>query len=127
LRPRDLLKLGQLYLNGGTWHGKRVVSMEWVEQSTRPSSELPDLMNRKHLYGFAWHVYRYEVGGRGYTAYFAAGNGGQLVLVFPELDMVVNYNGGAYGEGRKFVRWQVELVPQYIVAAAVSRQTQAPR
>lgn len=35
---------------------------------------------------------------------------GQLVMVFPQLDLVVNYNGGAYGEGEKFRRWQVSLV-----------------
>jgi len=120
-RPRDLLKLGQLYLNGGVWNGHRVVSKEWVEQSTRRYSDMPDPMTKEHQYGFAWHIYHYDVGGRRYTAYFAAGNGGQLVLVFPELDMVVNYNGGAYGEGRKFYPWQVELVPRYIVPAAAGQ------
>ena len=117
-RPRDLLKLGQLYLNGGVWNGRRVVTKEWVEQSTRRHSDMPDPMIKEHQYGFAWHIYHYDVSGRRYTSYFAAGNGGQLVLVFPELDMVVNYNGGAYGEGRKFYPWQAVLVPQYIVPAA---------
>ena len=28
LRPRDFLKLGQMYLNGGTWNGTRVVSRQ---------------------------------------------------------------------------------------------------
>jgi hypothetical protein len=40
-----------------------------------------------------------------------------LVMVFPELDMVANYNGGAYGE-RKFFTWQAELVPGYLIPAA---------
>lgn len=31
LTGRDLLKLGQLYLTGGTWSGEEVVSLAWVE------------------------------------------------------------------------------------------------
>ncbi len=36
LRPRAMLKIGQLYLNGGTWNGRRILSQEWVDES-RPS------------------------------------------------------------------------------------------
>src|SRR5579862_8183589 len=36
LRSRDLLKLGQLYLNGGLWNGKRVISADWVARSIAP-------------------------------------------------------------------------------------------
>ncbi|HKD11767.1 MAG TPA: serine hydrolase, partial [Thermoanaerobaculia bacterium] len=34
IRPRDELKLGQVYLNGGVWNGKRIVSRKWVQEST---------------------------------------------------------------------------------------------
>ena len=40
------------------------------------------------------------------------------MIVVPDLDLTVAINGGDYGEGRKFFRWELELLPQYILAAA---------
>jgi CubicO group peptidase (beta-lactamase class C family) len=119
MRPRDLLKLGQLYLNGGVWNGNRVIAREWIDESTHRWSQLGDILGRDHQYGYAWHIYHFTVRGNIYRMYFAGGNGGQLVMVFPELDMVANYNGGAYGEAKKFFGWQALLVPQYIIPAAL--------
>jgi CubicO group peptidase (beta-lactamase class C family) len=126
MRPRDLLKLGQLYANGGAWNGKQVIDKGWVQQSTRRWSNLSDPLGMDHQYGFAWHIYHFNLGGKVYRMYFAGGNGGQLVMVFPELDMVVSYNGGAYGEAQKFFRWQAVLVPQYIIPSALAG-TEEPR
>jgi CubicO group peptidase (beta-lactamase class C family) len=123
MRPRDLLKLGQLYLNGGIWNGKRVVGKDWVEESTRRASNISDPIGMDHQYGFAWHIYHFDVQGKTYRMFFAGGNGGQLVMIFPELDMVAAYNGGAYGESKKFFRWQALLVPQYIIPAAIEQET----
>src|SRR5262249_16891667 len=35
LRPRDMAKIGCLYLNAGRWRGKQVVSENWVKESTK--------------------------------------------------------------------------------------------
>ncbi len=40
MRPRDLLKFDQLYLNGGVWNGTQVVGRNWVERSSRRWSNL---------------------------------------------------------------------------------------
>jgi CubicO group peptidase (beta-lactamase class C family) len=40
LRPRDLLKVGQAYLDGGAWHGERIVDASWVATSTAPAIEI---------------------------------------------------------------------------------------
>ncbi len=45
---RDLAKIGQLYLNGGSWYGKQIVSEEWVRQSVTP-----DMTNDG--YQFQWY------------------------------------------------------------------------
>lgn len=94
LRPRDALKLGQLYLDGGVWNGRRVVSKDWVERSTRRHASY----NPEHGYGFAWHLYRLKLNDRVYDEYEAQGNGGQLVIVIPALDLAVMFATGNYDD-----------------------------
>jgi CubicO group peptidase (beta-lactamase class C family) len=120
LRPRDQLKLGQLYLNRGVWNGRRVVTKDWVERSTSRQSSFGPTLGADHDYGYGWHLYHFEVGGHNYRAYAAGGNGGQIVMVIPDLDLVVGFTGGAYGEFTKWYKWQTELAPQFIIPAATS-------
>src|SRR5437868_5167040 len=39
---RDYAKLGRLYLNGGSWNGRRIVPEQWVKASVTPDA--PHLM-----------------------------------------------------------------------------------
>jgi CubicO group peptidase (beta-lactamase class C family) len=120
LRPRDQLKLGQLYLNGGVWNGKRVVTKDWVDKSVSRQSTFGKTLGADHDYGYGWHLYHFEVGDHSYRAYAAGGNGGQIVMMIPDLDLVVGFTGGAYGEFAKWYKWQTELVPKFIIPAAAS-------
>jgi CubicO group peptidase (beta-lactamase class C family) len=125
LLPRDQLKLGQLYLSGGVWNGKRVVSEPWVEESTAKHSTFkPNLKDEpEHDYGYSWHERQFiKVGDHIVRNYSAGGNGGQLVIVIPDLDMVVGINGGSYGDFRWY-RWELDLLPQFIVPAALGDKT----
>ena len=119
IRPRDEIKLGQLYLSGGLWNGRRIVSSKWVEESTAPHSNFVPMMDidLDHRYGYGWDINTLKTPGHVYRSFAAGGNGGQVVVVIPELDMVVAFNGGSYGEFTKWYRWSLELVPQYIIPA----------
>lgn len=123
LRPRDQLKLGQLYLSGGVWNGRRILSEAWVKDSVARHSGFRPVMasDTDHGYAYAWHTRHLKVDGREFQDYYAAGNGGQYVLVLPELDMVVGITGGDYSERDKFFPWESELVPRYIVPAALGK------
>ena len=121
LRPRDELKLGQLYLSGGTWNHRRIVGPEWVRQSTTSYATFDPQTDydAPHQYGFGWHINRVHVGDQVFPVYSAGGNGGQIVMVIPDLDLVVGLNGSSYGEFTKWYRWGLQLVPQYVIPAAL--------
>jgi CubicO group peptidase (beta-lactamase class C family) len=84
LRPRDMLKIGQLVLDGGVWNGARLVSKSWLSQSTRSDSG---------NYGLLWWTGPGEAPG----AYSAAGYGGQLIYVRPEERAVAVFTAGTGG------------------------------
>jgi CubicO group peptidase (beta-lactamase class C family) len=126
--PRDLLKVGQTYLDGGVWRGRRIVSRDWVERSTSPritiSPETTGLSEEEfqNFYapgvdGYAWHRYGVRVGERVVESYEANGNGGQLLVVVPEYDLVVVFTGANYMQGGIWTRWRDEYIGGVIIPA----------
>lgn len=85
LKPRDLAKLGELYLRHGRWGGRQVVPSAYVREATSPHVSATD--TRTGLgYGYFW--WTYEEGGFPRLS-LAIGSGGQLLIVAPTLDAVV--------------------------------------
>ncbi|HEX6367724.1 MAG TPA: serine hydrolase [Longimicrobium sp.] len=81
LTPRQMLRFGQMYLDGGVYQGRQIVPRDWVRESVRPRTSSP---YNGHGYGLGW--WSKESGGR--RVFFAWGYGGQYVFVVPELEMV---------------------------------------
>lgn len=79
LRPADMLKLGELYLGGGIWHGKRILPAEWVDQTMKPN----ELSSQ---YGLMWWL---DIDQHGHPAWVGRGFAGQLIAVVPEHRLVV--------------------------------------
>ena len=123
MRPRDLLKIGQLYLNGGVWNGRHILPKEWVIASTRPQTPAPgapaDTISGTD--GYAWHLGYMKSGGKRYRWYQSNGNGGQLLLVIPDLELVVVFTAGNYGNFQVWGRFQSDLVANAIIPAMVLR------
>ncbi|WP_244227157.1 hypothetical protein [Corallococcus aberystwythensis] len=68
-------------------------------------------------YGYTWWRHELRVGDRVYSQYEASGNGGQLVMVVPELDLVVLFTAGNYNHVALWRKFRDELLPRYIMAA----------
>ena len=83
LRPCDMLRLGELYLNGGVWKGKRLVPAEWVAAATVRQVEEPGRTDGG--YGYGWWIENAD----GAPGYSAMGFGGQVIEVVPERRLVV--------------------------------------
>jgi CubicO group peptidase (beta-lactamase class C family) len=112
MRPRDLLKLGRLYLDGGVWQGQRLVDSTWVRLSTTDR-----VAGSETAEGYAWHLNTLKRGDREYREYEANGNGGQLLIVLPELDMAIVFTAGNYMMYGIWRQFRDDFVPNRIIAA----------
>jgi CubicO group peptidase (beta-lactamase class C family) len=109
---RDLLKIAELYRNGGRWQGTKVVDEGWVKASTQPHAQIDDETD----YGYLWWLKAFKSGGKGYPAFFMSGNGGNKVAVFPGLDLTVVITSTNYGT-RGMHEQTEKLLTDYILPA----------
>lgn len=111
LRSRDLIKLGELYRNGGQWEGKQVISSQWVRESITPKAHID--FGPGYEYGYLWWLA--EFGGE--QAYYMTGTGGNKVVVFPALDAVVVLTSTYFNGGMESHAQTDKLLGSYIVPA----------
>ncbi|GGA24361.1 serine hydrolase domain-containing protein [Paenibacillus physcomitrellae] len=92
LRPADLMKFGQLYLDKGRWQGEPLISSPLLERSVQPAIAVNDPWRGY----YCWHWWADTYPGddlsdpaASFEYFYARGFGGQFVHVIPKLDMVV--------------------------------------
>jgi CubicO group peptidase (beta-lactamase class C family) len=101
LMPRDMAKLGYLWLQHGRWEDRQLVPADWMEAATRQHAE--------HMgdgYGYGLWVYpRREP-----PIFEANGRGGQRISVVPSKNLVVVMTGGGFepGDIGKFILESLE-------------------
>ncbi|MEM7372403.1 MAG: serine hydrolase [Bacteroidota bacterium] len=86
LRPRDLARLGQFFLQNGKNKGVQILPEYWVDEATRPVYDWRTEQGAATSisYGYLWWTEDMAT-----KAYFAWGYGGQFVFVVPEHQLVV--------------------------------------
>lgn len=94
LEARDMLKLGQLFLDGGVWNGEQIISTEWVEASVRQHVTLDWTWTTG--YGYQWWRDRFSHKGNTVESWSTRGYGGQYVFCIPALNLAVAFTGQNY-------------------------------
>jgi CubicO group peptidase (beta-lactamase class C family) len=114
--PRDFMKLSQLMMNGGKWNGEQIVSKDWAHTAVLPMRRLNNEPPAGKDYGHLWLSKEYQYKNRKVRGFFAGGNGGQIFMAIPDLDLAVTFLGGNYSDVATLFA-QRTLIPEYILPA----------
>jgi len=101
LTPADMAKIGQLYLNGGIWDGKQIVSAGWIHESTREHSRCAQWGDL--AYGYLWWLIDGD-------SYAAMGDGGNVIYINTKKQMVISIASLFVPE----IKDRIELIKEYI-------------
>ncbi|WBB97868.1 serine hydrolase [Solwaraspora sp. WMMA2080] len=108
LAPRDLARIGELVLAGGVWAGRRLVPASWISEMLEP--RLPTGWSAE--YGYHWYLQALA----GHRTASAMGNGGQRLIVLPDLELAVAVTAGNYDDPEQW-RTPVAVLEQIILPA----------
>lgn len=122
LVTRDFLKFGQLYADGGTWNGERIVSESWIDASFVPYTSLawsnPENYDWQLTgYGYQWWVGYFEYNGQQIAAYAARGHGEQNLFIMPEIDLVVAVFSHGFNNEEGEFNQTFEMIAEFIIPA----------
>ncbi|MDH6250733.1 CubicO group peptidase (beta-lactamase class C family) [Chryseobacterium sp. H1D6B] len=114
MRALDLAKFGQLYKNNGVWNGKTILEKSWIKKSfTNYFSDHKDFEG----YGYLFWRKEYKAGDKTFEAYQCSGNGGNKIIMFTELPLVIVITAKAYN--KSYAHSQVEKIVQDFLLPAV--------
>lgn len=112
MRPRDMAKLGQLLLDHGAWNGESLLSPEKADALTQKYVSFTQTSG----YSYHWWLRTYAVGSKPLASFYADGWGGQRIMGFPELRLVVVFTAGSYTEDPRLD----EIVTRFILPAVTA-------
>ncbi len=110
LTPRDLVRIGELYVSGGSVAGRHVLTESWIEESWRP-------YRRSSWNGYGYGYFWWYRRSGSYDVHFAWGYGGQYLFVVPELQLVVVATSSLARGGRRHRAEIHQLLDRFIVPA----------
>ncbi|RXM37947.1 serine hydrolase [Chryseobacterium sp. CH21] len=111
MKALDFAKFGQLYKNNGVWNGETILSKEWIKKSfTNYFTDNPDFEG----YGYLFWRKVYTVGNKSYEAFQSSGNGGNKIIIFTQIPVVIVITAQAYN--KPYAHQQSEkIVQEYLL------------
>ena len=101
---RDLARFGLLYLNGGLWHGKRIVPENWIRFARTPA---PATRDRGRYYGGQFWLVPDELTDLPQDTYSTAGSRGQFAIIIPSYDLVIVRRGEDWLGSDEMSNWDL--------------------
>lgn len=89
LQPRDMAKIGYLWLRGGEWDGKQILPATWIEAVRKADVDMRETWARNLRYGRQFWVMPLR------DAFMAVGYNRQIIFVMPKLDIVAVVTGSS--------------------------------
>lgn len=102
LSPADMAKIGQLYLDGGMWKGKQIVSAKWIIESTMEHSRWEE---NNLQYGYLWWIIDENE-----NSYAAVGDGGNVIYYNTKKKIVVSIASLFVPDAKD----RIEFIKEYI-------------
>ncbi len=99
LSTLDFARIGQMVLNKGAWQGRQIVSAKWIAEISKPWIDISGNNPFSEAYGYLWYLAEREIEGETIEFFFASGNGGNILVIIPDKQMVVALLSSAYGQG----------------------------
>ena len=107
-RSRDMLKMGLLIMNQGQWQGKDLIPKEFVEVAISPID-----VNEHRTYGYFWWGHQAKVNKTKYHCISGRGAGGQFILMFPKLELIIVSTAHNKGMGNMLSKAPENIIPAF--------------
>lgn len=112
LTPQGLARIGLLVLGDGVWNGRRIVSERWIRESTAVHGAVD-----QNPYGYLWWIDEVPYGSVTVRVITARGNGGQVLFIVPDHDLVTVATAGYFNDQRSAVPYSIfygAVLPQVL-------------
>ncbi len=110
MRSRDMLKIGMMLMADGKWQGKPLIPEAFVKRALSP---LAHSYGTSH-YGYFWWVDDFKAGDKSYHCPAGRGAGGQFILMFPELELIVVITAHNKGMGTMLQDAPKRIIPAFM-------------